>query len=151
MISTNELEQELLQLVQIDPERIQEAFCQLPADLVRWNQIYADVLREHLIQKARVDSTFHRLNIEHRERIIAQGGKATEAMVTAAVETDPEWSSVKLAAIEAEVEKARVNGVCESIRARRDMLISLGSHVRVEMENDPVLRERTRGRKLVDG
>jgi len=48
------------------------------------------------------------------------------------------------------VEKIRLYGVIDAVRTKRDMLISIGAQVRAEMESDPSIRERSRGRKLVN-
>jgi hypothetical protein len=70
-------------------------------------------------------------------------------MVESAVEMDQRNFDAKMRAIEAEVDEKRLRGVLDAVRTKRDMLISLGAHVRIEMEHDPVIREEVRGRRLV--
>lgn len=147
MLHDMEVDKYLHDCVALFPEAIGEEMTRLPADLAYWNARYADVLRAFLKAKLDEDRTFARVAIYCREEL-AQSGKVTEAMVTAAVEKHPDIEAARLATIEAEVEKVRLYGVLDAIRSKRDMLQSLGAQLRVEMEHDPVARERSGVRAL---
>lgn len=137
--------------VQIYPEAIQEEYVRLPSDLAYWGQRYTDALRAFLTAKVNLDRTEARLKIACRAELEAKNSKVTESMVSAAVDQHPEMEAARLGHIATEVEKVRLGGVLDAIRAKKDMLVSLGAHVRSEMEHDPLLRDQSRGRAALAG
>jgi hypothetical protein len=143
-----EVEQYLKECVKIEPTVIEEEFIRLPADLAHWNEREAVALRAHLTSKIEVDRAYATAQIIERERLAMEGGKPTEARVAAAVELNKDYNEARVRAVEAEVERARLRGVVMAISAKREMLVSLGAHVRKEMESDPVLREQVRANRL---
>jgi hypothetical protein len=145
---TNDPDEYLRSCVHILPEALEEEFVRLPTDLAYWNGKYAEASREHLVAKMEMDRLRARLLIEHREKLMLTNTKVTESMVESAVEQDETYGAGRLRLIEAEVEKVRLHGALDAIRTKRDMLISLGAHVRAEMAGDPHLREEARGRRL---
>lgn len=146
-----EVEKYLAECVQIFPEALNEEFVRMPADFAYWNERYADALRTHLLAKLMYDRTESSVRIECREKLLEQNAKVTESMVEAAVAQHPEFNEAREAVIASEIEKVRLGGVLDAIRTKRDMLISLGAHARIEMMNDPVVRERMAGAKMVGG
>lgn len=136
-----EVDDFLSKSVRIEPLAINEEYVELPAMLAYWNARYADALRNHLKSKLNVERTEARLRIECRE-MLATEGKVTESMVEAAVIKHPDMEIARLEAIEAEVEKVRLGGAAEAVRAKKDMLVSLGATMRAEMEGDPSLRKQ---------
>lgn len=135
--------------VRIAPEALEEEFVRLPADLAYWNGQYADATREHLVAKLDLDRLYARLVIEHRERLANTNNKVTESMVESAVSNDDNYAAGRLRLIETEVDKVRLQGVVDAVRSKRDMIISIGAHIRAEMAGDPHLREEARGRRMV--
>lgn len=145
-----DVDEYLADCVQVYPEALQEEYVRIPADLAYWNARNSAANRNHLVTKMNRERTVARLQIETRAAFEVAGKKATEALVDATVTMSDEYGVARMAEIEAEVEKAKLSGVVDAIRAKRDMLISLGAHVRAEMQGDPSLREMSRGRKLVN-
>jgi hypothetical protein len=132
--------------VMIDPLQIQEEFVRVPAELAYWNEKLAVALRNHLRAKIDLDRTQARLRIEKRVVLAGPGGKVTESMVDSEVEQDKTYQDALEATVAAEVERSRLRGVVEAIQAKRDMLTMLGSHIRAEMERDPLVRAQHRER-----
>jgi len=99
------------------------------------------------------------LNNEHREALLAQGGKVTEAMISNAVLTDSRYIKTRKAFNEAkgvlEINKAST----EAFRQRRDMLIQIGADAREERKGEVVVKKmeasesdlRTRQRRVKGG
>jgi len=143
-----EVEDYLAECVQIDSLQLQDEYTRLPADIAYWNERYAKALRAHLRSKIEGDRVEARLQIEMREILLAEGVKVTEALVKARVDLHPEQLASREKMVEAEAEKARIMGVLDAVRTKRDMIISLGAHARIEMQGDPVLREQMRVKKL---
>jgi hypothetical protein len=133
--------------VQIEPLALEEEFIRMPADLAYWTQRYAEAQRKCMLAKLDLDETDARLTLMHRERMLAVGDKATEKIVDSAVTSDPAMHAARAAFIEAEYEKNKLNGTVDAIRTKKDMLVSLGAHIRAELQGDPALRAQARGHR----
>ena len=127
--------------VAVEPTAIQEEYVRLPADLAYWNELYARAYHRHLTAKVNEKHLNALLRIEHREQLENSVARVTESMVDSAVDTDERLQRAHSERIEAEVEKTRLYGILDAIRAKREMLVSLGAHVRAEMEDDPLVRK----------
>jgi hypothetical protein len=55
---------------------------------------------------------------------------------------DPDGQQARAKEVAADAERVRLYGVLDALRSKRDMLISLGAHIRAEMQHDPMIRER---------
>lgn len=150
MAQLNEIEVEkfLKDSVDVEPTLLQEEFVRLPADMAYWNERYSKAMKEHLMGKLNVDRLYAMLQIEMRETLLAEGQKTTEALVSARIEVHPKYQEARLALVSAEAEAARLKGVLEAVRAKREMIVSLGAHLRVELQHDPIIREHMRGKRL---
>lgn len=135
------------QVVQIDPLLLKDEFAKLPGQLAHYNELFAQALRKYLRAERRRKETFARLYLEKRE---SAEEKLSEGMIKAMVESDEEYEQACLHEIDTEVDKAKLWGICEAIRAKKDALISIGAHVRAELGGDPFLRDRARGMRDVD-
>lgn len=138
-----------LDVVNVDDQNIQGEFVRVSADMAYHGQLFADAVREFLLAKARYKSATAAAELRIRATNLVQWGgaavKLTEASVAAAVVVDVGVDAAQLAMIEAEAAKARRWAYLEAIRSKRDMLVSLGAHVRAFM--DPVIREKERERR----
>ena len=135
--------------VEILPEAIHEEYVRLAADLGYWNAQYAAAVKAYLSSKVEADILERELYPVIRAQL-EQAGKVTEKMVDAALAQSEVWEDAQRLKVTTEGEKLRLYGVLDSVRAKKDMIISLGAHLRTEMEGDPVLREQSRefGRKM---
>jgi hypothetical protein len=140
------LDEYLRECVRIDPLDIQAEFIRVPGDLAYWNDRYADALREFLISEADFKILKAQLEPLTRQALLDAGGKTTEAQVKAAIDSDDQVLEAQRRCVEAEVEKNRLYGALDAIRSKKEMLISLGAHLRAEMGGDPVLRDQMRNR-----
>lgn len=137
--------------VSLYPETLNEEFVRLPADIAYWTHRFGEALRAHLRAKMEAERTRSRLRMEHRVRLegvkdptTGKPAKATESMVDAAVDTDPAWEATRLAEIEAEVERVRLQGVCRALETKGHMVTALGNQILADKRSDPSLRERSR-------
>ncbi len=144
-----EMEDYLRECVKIEPLAIQEEFVRIPMDLAYWNARYARALKNYLMSKIEVDVMYARLEPEIRQALINAGAKVTEAQVKSAIESNEDYIAVRRDQVNAEVEKNELFGCLDAIRSKKEMLISLGAHLRAEMEGDPTIREHNRGAKLM--
>jgi hypothetical protein len=140
------------------PLVLQEEFMRAPVDLAYWNERFVQALKRFQGAKIGCERINARLHLEMKERLTASakasvadtdGKKSTVKAPTvgdieSAVELDAEYIAARDLVTDTECEKARIWGVVEAIKMKRDMLIQLGSHTRVEMQNDPMLRDEVR-------
>lgn len=143
-VPADDPEKYFLECTQIVPEAIHEEYVRLPADLAFWNARYADAQQAYLDSKAELDILERELYMVVREDLEASGGKVTEKMVDSAMALSEVWKDARRALAKAEGEKHRLFGKLDAVRAKRDMLISLGAHLRAEMQGDPRLRDESR-------
>lgn len=136
--------------VDIDPLAFEDEFKKLPSKLATFNERYARALKRHLTAKANKDRTYYRRMLDIRVELEEKGEKTTEANIKAHVEADAKYAEAVTAAISAEVEKARLWGVLDALRSKREALISIGAHLRVEMQGAPSIRGERRGARDVE-
>jgi hypothetical protein len=144
------VEEQLKSAVSIDPLLIQEEYVRLPADLAYWNERYVQAYRAQGTAKSRKERLFALLSLQTRQRLVDEGLKPTESMVTAHVEGDKSYIAVADSFFAAEVELVRIKGVVEAVRAKKDMLVSVGAHIRAELNSDPSLRSESRSARQHD-
>lgn len=137
----------LMECVEIDQFSLDKEYTNLPGQLAYWNGQYADVYRAHQMAKLRREQEYRRLFSSSAAYLRASNPKTTVGDIEAAVEGDPGYSAVRTDEVELEAETRRLAGVCEAMRGKLQMLISLGAHIRAEMGNDPSVRaQRTQER-----
>ena len=80
--------------------------------------------------------------VELQAQFAAQQQRAQQSVDALEAENrqKTEWA-LQLAA---EVDLVRAKGVCEAVRTRKDMLVSLGAQVRAEMGGEPSVRQQHR-------
>ena len=125
----------------------------VPSDLAYWNERFASALHEFLDAKIARERVLGELLCDPilRDELDEHiGKKATVEQLKGWVMRDDRYLAAKMREMGAEVEKHRLRGCVEAIAAKRDMLISLGAHVRLEMMHDPVLRQRMAALRDID-
>lgn len=137
----------LKECVRINPEDIQSEYLRIPADLAYWNAQYATALRAHLMAEVDLKIMKGRLIPMIREQIVIKGGKPTVDQVDALVESNEDYIAQRYELVGTEVAKNEAYGKLDAIRSKKEMLISLGAHIRAEMEGDPSLRETVGARR----
>jgi hypothetical protein len=139
----------VLAAVAIDPLALTDEFTKIPSHLARYNELYADALRLHLSAKVKVDRAYAASYIRCRAEAEETGAKTTEGMIKSMVDNDPTYHAAQDHSVVCEAEKARLWGVLDALRAKRDALISLGAHLRAEMAGSPSIRGEARGARDV--
>ena len=117
-------------------------FTNLPAQLAYWNDRYATVYRYWNERKEVTAQLRAKLSMWHRDRLgLLTKGRVTVGEVEDAVLVEPEYQQARAKELAVEEEKVRLYGVVDSLRAKKEMLISLGAHLRAEM-SDPIIRQQ---------
>lgn len=146
-----ELDPYLLDSVRIIPELISDEYVRVPSDLAYWNARYAQAAEDFARAKHTLDLLRARLVKLIREEFASLGLKPNESQVDAAIEAHPDCIASRENVTSTERTKLEMYGNVDAVRTKRDMLVSLGAHLRAEMEHDPVIRERMAGRRVLDG
>ena len=142
-----EVEDYLYDSVNTDPLKLDDEFVRLPADLAYWHGQAADALRDYQIAKIDTKRLEARLAIELREQQLMEGKKPTESTVSAAVETSDEMYEARKSLVSLEAKYERVRGIVDSVRAKKDMVISIGHQIRAEL-SDPIVRAAYADKRL---
>lgn len=141
MIGDVEVSDFLKACVDFEPTALHEEFARMSGDYAYWNEKYSAANRVMLMRERDEKKCRAGLYLRHKE---APDGKKppTEAAVDALVTLDPAYDEAHMALIEAQAEREHLRGILESLRTKREMLVSEGAHQRQEMSGDVQLRER---------
>lgn len=144
-----QIEKDLLAAVQIEPLTIQNEFIRLPGDFAYWGERYrlARISRDEI--KLKFQSESSRLQRVHRERLLSNG-KATESMVEGALHEDPDYHDLYRALSLADIEMEAMAHNVKAVTIKKDALVSLGSLIRQELENDPIVKSRVMDRRAAE-
>ncbi len=142
MTSKKERRAENLQLLEealdITTTTVHEHYTRMPSELSYFNELYAKAVRRFLQSKVRYEQARAAAYLNIRQEHEEAGQKITEAKLSNLVEIDEEVMQLRLILAEAESGKQEARGRCEALHAKKEMLISLGAHLRAEM-SDPTL------------
>jgi hypothetical protein len=147
---------EMVRATRIVPEAIQEEYAAVPADLHRWSAVHAQA--DQAVRLAELD--LESWEAERRLRVMTEWREGneglpkeqrerppTEASTDAIVYADPEYARRRRLVIGLLREKADASAMLEGIRAKKEMLVSLGADLRLEREQDITIRDRARPRR----
>lgn len=141
----------LRECVTIEPMALEEEFVRVPSDLAYWGARWADAQKEASLAKLQRDQVEAAIDAEHRMAAASAGEKVTEKVIASRVLTDDRMKAVEIELIEAEARATRARAFCDAVRAKRDMVISLGSQVRAEMQANPTIRDQMAGQRYMKG
>jgi hypothetical protein len=132
---------------------IEVYYRRLPGEVSRWNLVVARA--EEAVRRAdeaergadlALDAWVARRHLE-----VAEAGekRPPEHVVHATVRADARYEAHRRAVIDARAVKSEAMrardeaaAVLEGLRVKKDMIVSLGAHVRLEMERDALIRRR---------
>lgn len=130
-----------VECTRIDDFDLQGEYVRVSADLAYWNSRYADAYKTWRESSLTLEQMTASLSMVIRDQLTSQNkGRVTVAEVEQWLLATPDYQRLKQSEIDAEYEKVRLNGVVDAIRTKKEMLISLGAHLRAEMGNDPAIR-----------
>jgi len=117
-------------VIDIDPLDLDSHFRRLPAELAYYNSQYAEAYARQLDAKRNLDQ----VHASTYKLVADSEKKMTVAAINAAIESDPIYAEARRELVEAESEKQRLRGKVDVVLAKKEMLISLGAHMRSEMQ-----------------
>lgn len=120
----------------IDSFLLEEQYSEHSSNYSYWNDVYVDAYRTWRMSKDKIKEVYaERYEIVRNKLEKTKKGKVTVKEVEIDIERDPIYLKAKANEIEADAEKERWKGRLEALRSRKDMLISLGAHVREEIKS----------------
>jgi hypothetical protein len=129
---------DVLKDYEIDPANIKQEYTRVPAYLATLNQVYAQALRDAILAKGHRDLVFAEQAEAFLDNEILRLGlnykKPGEEVIKRAVVLTKEYQRALEKYAEAEYRKAQAGGASAAMVAKKDMLVSLGAHVRQEFD-----------------
>jgi hypothetical protein len=120
--------------VTIDQTNLQDEYQRIAADYAYWSEKCSVSQQTYLLRKMERQRMWAQTKIELRETLTMQGERVTEARLDTETEVNDEYCAAKEMEIIAEVDYTKLKGYLEAIKTKREMLISLGAHMRQEMK-----------------
>lgn len=143
-MTPEDLEEYRRACVRIEPMAIQDEFIRVPADLAYWSESHSNLYREWQLAKFAREQEWGAAMARARASLSSekQGGRGpTVDQVEAEAVNDPKYVEAKRNEVYLEAETKRLVGMVDAVRTKRDMLVSLGAHIRAEMEHEPLIKE----------
>lgn len=144
-MSPEDLEAYRRACVRVEPEAIQDEYVRVPSDLAYWSEMHANCYREWQLAKFTREQEWGAAVTRSRAMLSSERGGSgrgpTVDQVDAVAVTDEGFVKAKRDEVYLEAETKRLAGMVDAVRSKRDMLISLGAHIRAEMERDPLIKE----------
>lgn len=131
----------------INSLQLEDEFTKLPSKLAYYNALHAAATKVEGLAKVKLGRLEADLYVEVREgmELDPKITRVTEKMVDMAVSRHPTLHDAQADYFEIRRKKNVLAGYCDALRAKKDMLIQLGAHVRAEMERDPSIRGERAG------
>jgi hypothetical protein len=128
----------LASCVEIDDLCLDEEFKRVAADLAYWTHQYALAQRRYLMAELEQDKVKARLHLmcKANAAFSDKGKGKTVPDLAAEVQVHPEFLAAAVELIDSDSEKLRLRGIVDAVIAKKEMLISLGAKLRVEMQGD---------------
>ena len=113
----------------------------LPSDLAHYGFAFAKAHRRMIAAKLTVEELRASVYLQAREALTDLGTKFTEAVLDAHVTGNSGVRESRAELVEAEYEREQLRAVCDSLRAKRENLVSLVMLARAEMAGTGGFRE----------
>lgn len=146
-----EVTQYLKECVTIEPMALEEEFIRVPADLAYWGARWADAQRDAALAKLRRNEVEAAIDAEYRAEAAGSGEKVTEKVIASRVAGDDRMRAIEVELIEADARASRARAFADAVRAKKDMVVALGSQVRAEMQANPTIRDQVSAGRYMRG
>ncbi len=134
-VDNADVTREVRMVVDIDETDLIGEYASVSHHMARWGERYAVAQEAYLKAKLGRERSEARLRLGLREDWEAdpKNKRCTEAQLDALVKGHDHYAAAKVCEIEAEAKALSVRSVLNAIKAKADMLISLGAAQRAEM------------------
>lgn len=150
-----ESEVEIKKVVSIREDFIKEEYIGLSANLARWGRKRVGLAKAVRLAELDLEIEEKRIKKSARARRLEEieaAGKdtklkpLTDDAAEELVITDPAYRAARVRVIEAQERRDETGVVVDAIHAKREMIVSLGATLRLEIESDPSIRDRQQRR-----
>lgn len=118
----------------IDPENVKDEYTRIPSFIATLNGVYAQSLRIAIMAKLNRDKVYAQI----AQDIVADSEKKpAEATIKQMVMLDERYTRAVEQYAVAEERKALAFGRAQAMIAKKEMVVSLGAHVRKELDGIP--------------
>lgn len=124
----------------IDELDLDREFSEAAGNLAYWNAKYTAANREFLVARHNSRITEARLRMLMKEEHKDDKPKATVDDITSYIHTHEDYETDHMAYVEAEAEAEKMKKFAEAVKAKLDMLRSVGAKLRAEWEGDPTTK-----------
>lgn len=115
----------------IVPEDVKNEYTRMASQIARSTEEYSEALQAALEAKQLRDEAYASI---YMDICVSSKKKPSEAYIRNEIFTTPEYQEACRDYAAAEGRKSRLAGDLEALRAKKDMLVSLGAHVRLELQ-----------------
>lgn len=137
------VEIDIADILSINDADISKEFVQQPALYGFFSVLLARAERDAALADLQKDQEYAMADASVREELEMSGIKSTEAMVKNMVMTDAEYAAAVAKKVEADYEQKVLKALSSALQQRAEMLISLGAHLRHEIDQTGMnIRER---------
>lgn len=125
----------------VSPENIQSEYTRIMNEFGYYLSVATEAHRDYLMAKASLENFRAKLFASTKRKLEDDGEKSGDKLVEQMVRADSRLEAKVQDVIEAQISREQTHNACTILSTKRDMLISLGAHVRTEMGGIPTLRE----------
>lgn len=129
-------EYSLEEAVSVNRDDLNSEFVRLSADLAYWGEQLAEAEHEYSMAKLASEKLTAEAFVRYKEHLQSTQGRTTDSSVNAMVTKDHRIVASKTNLLTKTHERNRLKSVVESIRAKKEMIISLGAQMRAEMQSE---------------
>lgn len=122
----------------IREETLEEEMMRIHSDIAFANAQYSAAYAEFMQAKFHHERTESRMFLTIREQMIVDGEKFTEKILINSAKTHPDYLEARQLFIHADIEEKRLKGICFMLQSKKDMLVSIGMRINVELRGDPL-------------
>lgn len=126
----------------IDHLNLNEEFIRVPGDVAYWGEQHAKAIRAHHEAKNAEEEV--RAGLWEQAKMRAEAGsktKPTQKDISSIIDRQDAMKEAKAQVILTEFRKECVKGWLDAVRAKREMLVTIGANMREEMRHDLKVRE----------
>jgi len=124
--------------LRIEEANVRQHYLDLPGEVAFWasraaNEANQSMRANYAYKRGRANASE-----QYRAQAAAVGEKMTESRLSVLVDADGTEASLYDEYLQVEAQHAKSKALLEGMRSKRDMLISLGAHIRQEMQTMPM-------------
>lgn len=131
----------MAKVIDIDSLQLDEEFKKVPGELAYFGEQYSQAYTAYLIAKKELDQVYAKV---YHEILEENPKKPTVKFIETSIELHEDYQAARQAMIDADGVRQETRGKVDVVSAKKEMLISLGAHMRTEMSEMSIKRRSER-------